>query len=401
MKSFPFDSLALYQDEKTGLWIGDRQGSAQDVRDINKIFWKNGVCLALENAFQITPGEGMNVIVAPGVCGIEGTLGIEPNERGLSLQASSSEDRIDTIVLRLNLNVEVRKIDLYVKTGVAQSVPVRPELTRSESVWELGIADIFVAKNSGAVSAARITDTRLQNERCGMMTPLMEIDTTSFYEYMQNALDAMIDEIDELANFTYLQGGFYALSAEDDDLYVYYDEDDDPPPLSMDGGNLYYTVGDNKLFLGSTGATPAGTVMAYAGLEAPDGWLECKGQEVSREDYASLFAAIGETYGAGDGESTFNLPNLVGRFLLGESISREHASIGGKSEVTLTVAEMPAHNHYFDGRYGGIGDGGAAQRGWSGTTASKAVNVSITGSSQAHENMPPYLAMKYIISTGR
>lgn len=193
MKSFPFDSLALYQDEKTGLWMGDRQGSAQDVRDINKIFWKNGVCMAFENAFQVSPGEGMNVIVAPGVCGIEGTLGIEDSERGMTLQASSSEDRIDTIVLRLNLNVEARKIDLYVKTGVAQSVPVRPQLTHSESVWELGIADIFVAKNSGAISAARITDTRLQTERCGAMAPLMEVDTTSFYDQLQAQTQIAVD----------------------------------------------------------------------------------------------------------------------------------------------------------------------------------------------------------------
>lgn len=193
MRSFPFDSLALYQDEETGLWMGDRQSSAQDVRDINKIFWKNGVCLAFENAFQVTPGEGMNVIVAPGVCGIEGTLGIEDSERGMTLQASSSEDRIDTIVLRLNLNVEARKTDLYVKTGVAQPVPVRPQLTRSESVWELGIADIFVAKNSGAISAARITDTRLQTERCGAMTPFMEVDTTSFYEQLKAQTQIAVD----------------------------------------------------------------------------------------------------------------------------------------------------------------------------------------------------------------
>lgn len=403
MKSFPFDSLALYQDEKTGLWIGDRQGSAQDVRDINKIFWKNGVCLALENAFQITPGEGMNVIVAPGVCGIEGTLGIEPNERGLSLQASSSEDRIDTIVLRLNLNVEVRKIDLYVKTGVAQSVPVRPELTRSESVWELGIADIFVAKNSGAVSAARITDTRLQNERCGMMTPLMEVDTTSFYNQLQAAIDEKIAEIDALANFTYLKGGFYAVHTEDDGhLYAYYDDEENPPPLSLNGGRLYYTVNeDNVLDLGRVNAMPAGSMMQYAGQEAPDGWLMCDGSVVSREEYSALFDAIGTTYGTGDGSTTFALPDMRGRFALGSSTSHVEGQTGGSETVTLTVNEIPSHAHQ---QYVSANQGNSAVR----MDYQQDGNFSVypqcltgyVGGGKAHNNMPPFLSVNYIISTG-
>lgn len=60
---------------------------------------------------------------------------------------------------------------------------------------------------------------------------------------------------------------------------------------------------------------PPGTIIHYAGRTVPSGWLICNGANVSRRDYAALFAAIGTTYGAGDGRSTFNLPNLNGRFL--------------------------------------------------------------------------------------
>lgn len=60
---------------------------------------------------------------------------------------------------------------------------------------------------------------------------------------------------------------------------------------------------------------PPGTIIHYAGRTVPSGWLICNGANVSRRDYAALFAAIGTTYGAGDGSSTFNLPNLNGRFL--------------------------------------------------------------------------------------
>lgn len=60
---------------------------------------------------------------------------------------------------------------------------------------------------------------------------------------------------------------------------------------------------------------PPGTLIHYAGRTVPSGWLICNGANVSRTDYAALFAAIGTIYGAGDGSTTFGLPNLDGRFL--------------------------------------------------------------------------------------
>lgn len=62
---------------------------------------------------------------------------------------------------------------------------------------------------------------------------------------------------------------------------------------------------------------PPGTIIHYAGRTVPSGWLICNGANVSRTDYAALFAAIGTIYGTGDGVTTFGLPNLNGRFLEG------------------------------------------------------------------------------------
>lgn len=62
---------------------------------------------------------------------------------------------------------------------------------------------------------------------------------------------------------------------------------------------------------------PAGTVLPFAGATAPDGWAICNGTAISRTDYPELFLAIGETWGNGDGSTTFNLPDLEGRFLRG------------------------------------------------------------------------------------
>lgn len=68
---------------------------------------------------------------------------------------------------------------------------------------------------------------------------------------------------------------------------------------------------------GGSGSTPTGTVLPYAGTTAPSGYLLANGAAVSRTTYASLFAVIGTSFGAGDGTTTFNLPDLRGRFVRG------------------------------------------------------------------------------------
>ena len=85
-----------------------------------------------------------------------------------------------------------------------------------------------------------------------------------------------------------------------------------------------------------------GVIQLYAGSSAPSGWLICNGQAVSRTTYAALFAVIGTTYGAGNGSTTFNVPNLVNKTVRG---SNSLGKTGGADTVTLTTANMPAHSH--------------------------------------------------------
>ena len=73
---------------------------------------------------------------------------------------------------------------------------------------------------------------------------------------------------------------------------------------------------------------PAGTVQMFAGNTIPAGWLLCDGSAVSRTDYAKLFSAIGTTWGTGDGSTTFNLPNSIGRFAEGAATSGSYKSAG-------------------------------------------------------------------------
>lgn len=95
--------------------------------------------------------------------------------------------------------------------------------------------------------------------------------------------------------------------------------------------------------------SPAGMVSQFAGASAPTGWLLCDGTAVSRATYASLFSAIGTAYGAGDGSTTFNLPNLKGRVSVGlDGAQTEFDALGetgGSKTHTLTAAEMPSHTH--------------------------------------------------------
>ena len=85
-----------------------------------------------------------------------------------------------------------------------------------------------------------------------------------------------------------------------------------------------------------------GVVQLYAGSTAPSGWLICNGQAVSRITYAALYAVIGTTYGAGDGSTTFNVPNLVNKTVRG---STSLGKTGGADTVTLSTTNMPAHTH--------------------------------------------------------
>ena len=103
-----------------------------------------------------------------------------------------------------------------------------------------------------------------------------------------------------------------------------------------------------------TGACPPGMVSPYAGSVAPNGWLLCQGQAVSRSTYPNLFAAIGTSYGTADGVTTFLLPNMTGRVSVGLDasgtvITSGNANILGKTNGeethTLTTTEMPIHSH--------------------------------------------------------
>jgi microcystin-dependent protein len=193
------------------------------------------------------------------------------------------------------------------------------------------------------------------------------------------------------------------------------------------------------------GGPPVGSVVAWLTATPPSGYLLCDGTAVSRATYDDLFDVIGTTFGVGDNSTTFNLPNLRGRFPVGlDSAQAEFDALGetgGAKTVALDVTMMPSHTHVqdahthvqdshnhtqvahshtvpvgatddtaapFDRADAGTNASGANASTATGTAtatnqAATAVNQSATATNQAtggglaHANLPPYLVVNYVI----
>lgn len=90
---------------------------------------------------------------------------------------------------------------------------------------------------------------------------------------------------------------------------------------------------------------PVGTMLMWATATAPTNYLICNGSAVSRRTYAPLFAVLGTTWGAGDGSTTFNLPNTAGRVVRGVNGTYTLAGTGGADTQTLVANQLPQHTH--------------------------------------------------------
>lgn len=184
MIGFPFDSHVTFESDGTPVY--DRAITSAPLRKLIAKLLTDGILPNPSTNLQVEEGSGMNVVVNPGFAICAGGLKLEENQRTLAIQAADSNyDRIDTVVLRWNDNDSERICDLYIVEGIPAASPLRPELTRTESIWELGLADLFVNKNSSAISNQRITDTRYETARCGIISAISEFDTTTLYQQVQ------------------------------------------------------------------------------------------------------------------------------------------------------------------------------------------------------------------------
>lgn len=199
MISFPFDNKSAAEL--------DRSVSSDTFAEyLKRIVGTNGIFAELGNKGVVETDEGMSVKVMPVDGFIEGRLFAEKSARKLLVQASENQDRIDTVVVRLDKGQ--RLIDLYIVKGTAQVIPKPPVLTREAGIYELGLANIFVAKTTDSISQQRITDTRLDSERCGIVPIFGSVDTSALYKQIESDLKDFqnINEAEFISWFEKIKG---------------------------------------------------------------------------------------------------------------------------------------------------------------------------------------------------
>lgn len=159
-----------------------------------------------------------------------------------------------------------------------------------------------------------------------------------------------------------------------------------------------------EIYFKAADTLPIGSVIAFGSGEIPTNWLMCDGREVSRETYKDLFSKIGTHYGEGDGETTFNLPNLAGKVAVGYDKDDEDfntlGETGGEKEHTLTIEEMPSHAHKVRGYYGGANGLNAvsSNNATGGAGGELSYNsIMAEGGNQPHNILQPYVVVNYII----
>ena len=169
---------------------------------------------------------------------------------------------------------------------------------------------------------------------------------------------------------------------------------------------------------------PTATIVPWSSSSVPSGFLECNGAAVSRSTYSALFAIISTTYGAGDGATTFNLPDLQDNVAIGKSGTKALASTGGANTVTstgnvggstanatLSTAQLASHSHPVPFRNIGpsnvtqsiqpvsAGPGAGRTTNNTGSGQGHSHNMSATFTGDATSVVQPYLTVIYIIKT--
>lgn len=203
----------------------------------------------------------------------------------------------------------------------------------------------------------------------------------------------------------------------------------------------YYVATDTRKHFYDNGSSwdqigpdpePPGLLAPFAGSAAPNGYLLCDGSAVSRATYSDLFDVVGETYGAGDGSTTFNVPDLRGRVAMGlDNMGGTSADVvtvdpadtlgdtGGEEEHQLTEGEMPSHDHTGTAQSAGTHVHGSSlvndlqestgtvdalgkSTGSSGQAAgahTHTLSINDRGDDRAHNNLQPFMSLNWVIKT--
>jgi microcystin-dependent protein len=185
--------------------------------------------------------------------------------------------------------------------------------------------------------------------------------------------------------------------------------------LAIDGNisaTNYYASGN--YYLNNYVLIPAGTIIQSAAVNEPTGWFNCDGRLLLRTQYGALFAAILYTYSAtfSGTDLSFNIPDLRGRTSVGSGngsglTNRSLGQTGGAETHTLTTNEMPSHSHTSNADGENIGlivadtfntlTESDTSPNESNLVRRDALVINNTGGGQAHNNMQPFIVLRYLI----
>lgn len=174
--------------EKSGFFAdieGDRGYTDDFLAEWVASFIENGV---YNTELGVMAAGDMNITVQPGRAWINGRIYILTEALTIPVEVSDGKlNRYTSIVLRADANA--RKITVQAVDGTYSAQPTAPNITRNSEIYELKLADIYVAAGAISISQAEITDTRLDNEVCGLVyCPVEHIDTESLYNQIQTDL---------------------------------------------------------------------------------------------------------------------------------------------------------------------------------------------------------------------
>lgn len=202
------------------IWYGHFDSAINDKRALLAEDWaryirtfitdgirNGGTCLQVTNT-RSTSTDTMVISIDGGIANIQGYIFIsEKDSKGkyieLELEESHNQyDRIDRVVLRLDRNVQKRKIEPIILRGTASNNPIPPSLTRNSVVYELSLAKILVKANTLIIKQEDITDERFNDDVCGLINSILGLDSSEwqrmFDEFMAGLKQSNDDELNRI-----------------------------------------------------------------------------------------------------------------------------------------------------------------------------------------------------------
>lgn len=238
---------------------GDRKYNASQMSELFEGIITDGILSAVGTSLAVVPGTGMQVKVGVGRAWFNNTWTRNDSELNLSVDVSEiGFDRIDVVILEVDSSEEVRANSIKIVKGEPSLTPSAPTLTNNATKHQYPLAHVYIAAGVTEILEENIT-SKIGTDDCPIAGGILEtLNTQAWkddYNTLLNAVNAVADQIN---------------AKEEADV-----------------GNIFYTESET----------------------APEGSMEADGSAVSRTTYARLFAKIGTRHGAGNGTTTFNLPD--------------------------------------------------------------------------------------------